>query len=139
MALQESNEPELTPPEVVRGWKRVAFLSCAGVFFALGVAGLVLPLLPGTPFFLLTSYFLVRSSPALNRRLVQSKWIGPVLRDWQQRRGVRRDVKVKSIVIVCLVIGVTIYLKQDSIPFCIAVLGLAAIGIAVILRLRTID
>jgi len=123
----------------VSGWKRSLYLGGAAVCFSLGVLGVFLPLLPTTPLLLLTSYFLVRSSPALNRRLLQSKFFGPILQDWQERRGVRRDIKLKSIFTVCIAIAATIYFKRDSVVICTAVLVFAAIGIGVILRLPTIE
>lgn len=131
---------EPVPPglPLARGWKRVVFLILAGLFFLLGLLGAILPALPTTPFLLLTSYFLVRSSPRLNTALLNSKLIGPILRDWQIRRGVRRDVKVSAIIVVLGVVGLTLWLFDYPIWIASGIAVLAAVGILVIIRLPTL-
>ena len=74
----------------LRRWLMVALGS---VFVALAAVGVVLPGIPTTPFLLLASYFFLRSSPALHRRLAASKTFGPILRDWDEHRGLRPGVK----------------------------------------------
>jgi len=118
--------------------RQVLFLGLAAFFFSLAAAGVVLPGLPATPFLLLTSYFLVRSSPRLNLYLLQSRVFGPILRDWQQHRGVRYAVKMKAIVAVSAAIGATTYLSPLPILVKGLVIGLALVGIGVIVRLRTV-
>lgn len=118
-----------------RGWRRLLYLTVASLFFALGFLGAILPGLPATPFLLLTSYFLVRSSPKLNERLLKSRLLGPILTDWQVHGGVRRDVKVQAIVFVVLAVAVSIYLANASTVVSATVVGLALIGIYVIIRL----
>ncbi|MEK6237832.1 MAG: YbaN family protein [Planctomycetales bacterium] len=112
--------------------RKAAFLGFGGFFCLLGLVGVVLPGIPATPFFLLTSYFLVRSSPRLNAALLRSRVIGPILTDWQVHGGVRPNVKLKAISSVVVVVGLTVYLSTFSvIPILIVVL-FAGIGITVI-------
>ena len=120
---------------VARGCRRWVFLALAGVVFVLGVLGALLPGLPATPFLLLTSYFLVRSSPRLDAALRRSRFFGPILVDWQIHGGVRRDVKIQAIVVVVIAVALTVYLAADSVPWTVTVILLAAVGIAVIVRL----
>lgn len=122
---------------VTRGARRILFFVLAGLFFILGVAGAILPVLPATPFLLLTSYFLIRTSPRLNAMLLRSRFFGPILTDWQVNGGVRRDVKVKAIVIVLVAVALTIFLTSDSLIPALIVTVLAAVGIGVILFLPT--
>jgi len=117
------------------GVQRWFLLALAGGFFLLGVLGMVLPVLPTTPFLLLTSYFLVRSSPQLNTKLLQSRFFGPILTDWQTHRGVRKDIKLKAVAMVVMTVGVSLYLTAASAAVVSAVVVLALVGIAVILRL----
>lgn len=120
---------------VISHAKRILFLLLAGVFFVLGVAGALLPVLPATPFLLLTSYFLVRTSPRLNALLLRSRWFGPILTDWQVNGGVRPTMKVKAIVVVLIAVALTIYFSGDALMPKLLVTGLAAVGICVILLL----
>lgn len=121
----------------VSGVRKLLFMILAGLFFALGALGAVLPVLPATPFLLLTSYFLVRCSPRLNQRLLRSPLLGPILTDWQVHGGVRTDVKVQAIVMVALVVGLTIFFTGGGLLPSSIISLLAAIGIIVITRLPT--
>ncbi|MAV36940.1 MAG: hypothetical protein CMJ59_15950 [Planctomycetaceae bacterium] len=134
--------PEVDSSEAVAersGSRRLLYLLLAALFFALGLIGIFLPLLPTTPLMLLTSYFLVRSYPPLNDRLLRSRLIGPVLRDWQLRRGVRRRVKFKSIVLVAVVVAASLALSELPSWLKIAIVAVASVGIIVILKLPSID
>ena len=120
---------------IARGWKRILYLSTSVVFFVLGALGVMLPGLPATPFLLLTSYFLVRSSPRLNSRLLDSRIFGPILIDWQVHGGVRPHVKIKASVVVVISLAVTVYLSGFSLVPKLLVVFLALVGLTVIFRL----
>lgn len=126
---------EGTKTTSVTGLRRVIYLFLAGLFFVLGAAGVILPGLPTTPFLLLTSYFLMKSSPRLNALLLRSPMFGPILRDWQHRKGIRRDVKFQAIAIVTLLVVGTIYFMQPSFVISVVTCSGALIGILVISRL----
>lgn len=139
LPTQAGEPPAHRPP----GWqpqepstlRKAIYLTLAALFFLLGALGIILPGLPTTPFLLLTSFFLVRSSPRLNAALLRSKVFGSILTDWQVHGGVRKDVRVKSIVAVLIMVAATIYLSGYSPWATLGVLSLALVGITVILRL----
>jgi uncharacterized membrane protein YbaN (DUF454 family) len=116
-------------------FRRHVYIGVAGFFFLLGAAGAILPGLPATPFLLLTSYFLVRVSPHLNERLLRTPPFGPILLDWQQRGGVRPNVKLRVIAVVALAVALTVSLSTIPSLLKLVVAALAAIGIVVIARL----
>jgi len=124
-----------TDVEAASGLKRTGMLVLAAIFFVLGALGAILPVLPTTPFLLLTSYFLVRSSPQLNHALLRSRFFGPILTDWQVHRGVRRDVKVKAVLVVIATVSLSLYLAAPPFWLVCAVVAQASVGITVILRL----
>jgi uncharacterized membrane protein YbaN (DUF454 family) len=128
-------EQEATAVSKPMSLRRLILLSLAGGAFLLGALGTVLPILPTTPFLLLTSYFLARSSPRLNAALLHSRFFGPILTDWQEHRGVRRDIKLKAVTVVICTVGASIYLTAASSIVAVGVISLALIGIIVILRL----
>lgn len=125
-------------PRSVGGARRVAYLALAGFFFVLAVLGSVLPVLPTTPFLLVTSFLLVRSSPALNARLLRSRAFGPLLKDWHRHRAVRPRVKVISIVVSLTAVTLSAVFGNLP-PIGLAVLvGLSVVGMVVLIRLPVI-
>lgn len=118
---------------------RPIYLGLAGVFFVLAIVGVFLPVLPATPFVLLTSACLVRSSPKLHAKLRASKLFGPTLRDWEEHRAVRREIKWVAAVTMLVAVGATLTFTEHSPSVRIATIVLAAIGLFVILRLKTIE
>lgn len=66
----------------------------------LGVAGTILPLMPGFVFFILALWAFRHGSPALEQRLLSNKFVGPRLQDWDETRSI--PIKIKWIAIVCI-------------------------------------
>jgi len=122
----------------VVGVRRIVYLVLAAVFFGLAVLGALLPVLPTTPFLLLTSFLLVRSSPALNDRLLRSQAFGPLLEDWHRHHAVRPRVKGISIAVSLAAVALSA-IYGNLPPLGIALLvAAAATGIAVLIRLPVI-
>ena len=95
---------------VLTGWRRWLYVGLGCIFLGLGSVGAFLPGLPTTPFLILASYFLIRSSPRLHRRMLRSKTFGPLLRDWERHRGLKRRVKFVAITACALTIGLSVFL-----------------------------
>ena len=107
-----------------------------GLFFvALAGLGAVLPILPTTPFLLVASACFLRSSPALNQRLLRSRLFGPLLRDWQRHRGVRLHVKITAVVLLVAVASVSVIFGGLPPLLLILFISLVLIGLFVVLRL----
>jgi uncharacterized membrane protein YbaN (DUF454 family) len=130
--------PQPPAPLVVAGWKRPLYQGLGLLMVGLGVLGAVLPILPTTPFMLAASFFFVRSSPALHRRLVRSPLFGPMVRDWEQYRGVRRSAKATAVVLIAAVIGASLAFAQLSPLLQGLLIGLGAVGLVVVLRLPAV-
>lgn len=125
-------------PHVVGGLRRLLYIALGTFFVVLAGIGVVTPVLPTTPFLLLASYFYVRSSPTLHARLLRSRLFGGLLRDWQRHRGVRPRVKATATLVIILAIALSIWLAGLTFPLLLAPLGLAGIGLVVVLRLPVI-
>jgi uncharacterized membrane protein YbaN (DUF454 family) len=125
-------------PASAQGWRRVLLLAAAAFTLALGLAGIVLPGLPTTPFVLVASYCLLRSSPALHGRLLHSRLFGGVLRDWYLHRGLRPHVRYKAIAVVVIVLGASLLLTSLPLAAKLTIVAIAAIGIGYVWRLPSI-
>jgi uncharacterized membrane protein YbaN (DUF454 family) len=93
----------------------------------LGVAGIVLPVLPTTPFLLLASACFLRSSERLHRWLTGNRYLGSYLRDFQRGGGIPLRGKAIAIGLIWFSMLVTI-LSLDTMPVEIA---LVVIGVTV--------
>lgn len=81
-------------------------LTIAGtVSLGLGIAGILLPLLPTTPFLLLAAACYARSSERLNNWLLNNRWFGNYLRNYWKGKGIPLKVKVLSISFLWITIG----------------------------------
>ena len=110
-------------------------MTAAAICFGLAFLGALLPGLPATPFLLLTSFLLLRTSPNLNARLRRSKMFGPILTDWEEYGGVRSHVKMKAVFVVIISISLTMYFGPEIVWLRWLVGALAVVGIVVIYRL----
>ena len=63
---------------------RMIFLISGLFFVLLGVIGLLLPLVPTTPFLLVAAFCFSRSSERLHQYLLNHRWFGHYIRDWGQ-------------------------------------------------------
>lgn len=122
-------------PARAEGWRRALLLVAAVMTLILGLLGIVLPGLPTTPFVLLASYCLLRSSPALHERLIHGRLFGGVLRDWHLHRGIRPHIRYKASVVVLLVVGASLAFTNLPLGAKLAIAAVAACGIAYIWRL----
>lgn len=120
------------------GARRWLYVALGCVFVALGAVGVVLPGLPTTPFLLLASFFLVRSSPKLHQKLLASRTFGPLLRDWNRHRGLRRGVKRVAVLGCSLMIGISVLFGGLPWPARALVLAVGAYGIWFVARLPVV-
>lgn len=108
-------------------------LSCV-----LGVIGIFVPLLPTTPFLLLSAALLFRSSPRLYQRLLDHPLMGPYIRNFREHKAIPLRVKIVSVSLVWLTILYAVFFLIEHWVLEMLVLLLAA-GITVyILHFKTL-
>lgn len=73
---------------------RWVYLLLGWAFFGLGVAGIVLPVVPATPFMLLALWAFSKSSPRLEAWLLAHRFFGASLRAWKAYRVIPLRAKL---------------------------------------------
>ncbi len=79
---------------------------------ALGLLGIVLPVLPTTPFLLLTAALYARSSDKLYAWLMNHPRLGAYIKDFREHRSLPLHVKVVSIAMLWATILLSVYLVK---------------------------
>jgi len=76
---------------------RAFYFILGWVFFSIGAIGVLLPVVPTTPFMLLALWAFARSSRRFHHWLYHHKFFGPPLQMWQQHRVIPLAAKIMSI------------------------------------------
>lgn len=76
--------------------RRIVYLTIGGFFVGLGVLGAVLPVLPTTPFLLISLWAFSKSSVRLETWLLTHKHFGPKLRAWKSHRVIPLPAKLAA-------------------------------------------
>lgn len=105
---------------------RAGFFALGLVMLALGLVGALLPLMPTTIFLILAAWCFGRSSPALERRMLEHPRFGPVLRDWREHGVMPR--RAKWMAYTGMAVGYVIFLMTGNPPTWLAVAVLAMLG-----------
>ncbi|MBM7552123.1 YbaN family protein [Thalassobacillus pellis] len=71
---------------------------CLSLF--LGALGILLPLLPTTPFLLLAAACFVRSSDKLYNWLLNNKWFGTYIQDFRSGKGIPLQAKIIGVTVL---------------------------------------
>ena len=97
----------------------------------LGAIGVVLPLLPTTPFLLVAAFAFARSSKRLDSWLREHQTFGPLINNWHRDGSIDRSVKRTAIIVIFLTPVITWLLDAPLwvIACQVVVLGASAIFI----------
>ncbi|GAA3898322.1 YbaN family protein [Halomonas cibimaris] len=112
----------------------IAWCALAYLCIGLGTAGIVLPLLPTTPFLLLALWAATKGSPRLARWLLEHPRFGPYLYAWREQRAIPPRAKITAYVLLTLSF-VTLWLGGAH-PWLLAALALLFSGVAAFIATR---
>ena len=91
--------------------KLLFFLGC--ISLVLGTIGIAVPLLPTTPFLLLSAYAFGKSSERCSCFILNNKIFGKYIRDYQEKKGITLKNKINALLLLTLSIGSSIW-KTNS-------------------------
>jgi uncharacterized membrane protein YbaN (DUF454 family) len=106
-------------------------------FVALGGIGIVLPLLPTTPFILVAAGCFAKSSPRCHQWLLNNRVFGPVINNWQRSQCITKKTKIIAVTSIIVFGGYSVLIAMPTLLFKLIGLVLVLIGLASVLRLKT--
>ena len=111
-------------------------LWAAGGAIALGagIVGIIIPLLPTTPFLILAAYCFARGSRRLHGWLVNHRTFGPPIRDWREHRAISRKARLSAMIALVLIFALSVFFGVPG--WVLALQGAILGGVAVFLLTR---
>ena len=110
MFTEPTLDPE--PPIVISRIKRHILISAGFACLALGGIGIVLPLLPTTPFVLLAAILFGKSSPKFQAGLETNRVFGPYIENHRTGAGIPLATKVGALVFLWTGLAISAILAQ---------------------------
>ena len=89
---------------------RLAFAIAGTIALAIGLLGIVVPVLPTTPFLLLAAACYARASTRLYAWLLGQPTLGPIIVRWRETGSMAPAVKARAIAVVIVTFGLSIVL-----------------------------
>lgn len=96
----------------MQGLVRILLISGGTISVGLAIAGIVLPMLPATPFLLLAAFCYARSSQRFHGWLTGHRWFGPYIESYRSGRGITARQLVWTLVPLWLSIAITAWLTR---------------------------
>ncbi|MBN2655752.1 MAG: YbaN family protein [Spirochaetales bacterium] len=106
--------------------KKILLITVGNISLSLGIAGIFLPVLPTTPFLLLSAACYVRSSKKLYLWLIHHRFLGLYIRSFIQYKAISLRAKIISLSALWIVMLSTIFffisfLWLRALLFCIGI------------------
>jgi uncharacterized protein len=138
--MRPPTEPPTDAPPLLRlvsARQRWLYVTIGIFFVVLGAIGALLPVMPATPFLLISLWAFDRSSPRLHAWLWYHPLVGPGLRRWQRERTIAPWVKVVAIGSMLTSTAYVTWFLKPPLGWLLAIYAFMAVGITVVARLRT--
>ncbi|QQK81817.1 YbaN family protein [Salicibibacter cibi] len=112
---------------------------CGSLSVALGVLGIVLPLLPTTPFLLLAAACYAKSSDRLYHWLITNKHFGSYIENYRAGKGIPLKAKVTAVLVLWVSLFLTIFfvIPLASVQWLLFFIGACVTGF--ILKQKTLQ
>jgi hypothetical protein len=101
--------------------------------------GVILPVVPTTPFVLISAACYYKGSKKIHNWLQQNKVFGPIIRDYEEHGGMRKNSKIRALTIMWIAVTLSTFLILQTLFMRVIVILIAAIGTVVMLRVKTIE
>lgn len=121
--------------DFVKEFKKLFFLSLGIFFFLLGVIGVLLPIIPGIPFLLISLVFFVKGSKKILRLLLSNRHFGKHIRKIR-KEGINKKIRNSTLTIIWLTHSFSIFYIK-ILPIKIFLLFSLIMVTIILLKLKT--
>jgi uncharacterized membrane protein YbaN (DUF454 family) len=80
----------------------------------LGVAGYILPVMPGTTFILIAAYCFARSNEKWYNKLLNNRYVGQTIKDFKAGKGMPLKAKITALICILFSIGMSMYFATND-------------------------
>lgn len=124
-------------PEI-KSWLKYLLIAVGTLSVGLGFLGILLPILPTTPFLLLAAACYCRSSQRFYCWLINNRHLGQYIKNYREKKGMPLNLKIYIISLLWITILASVIFVVDLLVVRILLI-LIAVGVTVhILRIRTL-
>lgn len=116
---------------------RILWVTLGWLTLGLAILGILLPLLPTTPFLLLSAFCFSKGSAKIHHWIISHKWFGPPIRDWQAGKGISLKAKVTAIISLWLSIGYAAHVVAQNFMIQIMLVIIAASVSLFLIKVKT--
>ena len=117
-------------------FKKYLLISIGCLSVILGIIGAVLPLLPTTPFLILALACFSKSSPRFHQMLLDNRWVGEPLRQWEKNRTISHASKVKATIAVTITFAISIAVLHGRTYLQLGLLTMLTVALIVMWRIK---
>lgn len=118
-------------------FKKYLFIACGSLALALGILGVLIPILPTTPFLLVAAACYAKSSERFHQKLVNSELYKKYISQMVEQKGMTLKAKL-TILIPVLCMLLVVFLVVDNIYLKAIVVLLGTAKIIAFIRIKTI-
>lgn len=112
--------------------KKLLFIVGGWLSLITGIIGIVLPLLPTTPFLLLAAWCFANGSTPLHQWLKKNRYFGRSIQQWEESRSMQPETKRRAIIMVTITFTISALIAPLNLGGKVA---LILLGVALLLYL----
>lgn len=117
-----------------RSWLRYLFITVGILSLVLGIVGVVTPVLPTTPFILLSGYCFARGSERFHDWIMGHRYFGPMIKAFRDEKRIPLKAKILATVMITVTMSVTAIFFVKKIY---AIVAMATVGLIVVTYIWT--
>ena len=119
-----------------KGIKQKLLIILGWFFVILGAIGAVLPLMPTTVFLIIALAIFSKSSPRFHKMLLNNRWFGAGLRQWEETKTISRKSKQKATIIIIISFAISIAILNHRIGLQLMLVAIAIVLLTIIWKLK---